>query len=85
MCLELSGGSFVLSDDGLTMAAAVLVDMVKGLFERGYGLDGELIIHELRAEAVFRGMLQTGVLAIEGCIGLGIRIDDDGRLSHRGT
>ena len=48
MGLELTGGSFILSDDGFAMARTVLVNMCQGLIERTDSHNIHLIVHELR-------------------------------------
>ena len=65
------------------MAAAIAVDVREGLVERGHGLHGQLVVHELRAEALLSGMLQQGILAVEDGISLFVGIDDDVLFSHR--
>ena len=76
MSLELAGCGLVHGDDGLTVTTAVLIDMCQCLFERTHRLDGQLIVHKLRTEAVGCGRLQIGVFAIKGSISLLISVDD---------
>ena len=83
MSLETAGSLFVHRHDGFAVTATILVDMLQSLVKGGYGLDGQLVVHELCAETVFCGGLQQRVFAVKGSIGLFVSVDDDVFLGQR--